>query len=742
MLVAGLAVVSAGGHTVAPAVAQDVPAAEQRLDDLLNAFPEGMTGEQIDAVLAVADAGEVRAALRERLMAEMGARRAAAAIPPPQSLLDTYSARLAATAAAYPRLPQGLAEAVAGRSKDSATGLARLVGGVAFILAAGAAAMIALRLLLVRWRRQLTGPLAGGRGNVAARLVLRLAFDVLEIGAFLLGGVIAYAILRPAHAAAPAVLFIVLRAATIVLLGERIARFLCDPKTPKSRLVHIADAEARGLYRAVISTMLVTVVVLAAVQIVVALDLPSDEVVAFALPLSILPFAYLLFLVWRRRSELTTALARWLRLEGEHSYVAGALVVLGAAYLVGLWLAVVDAVLRTQPAIGMKAIASLILVFLVPVVAGLIHRPIARFYGLAAAAPATAPPPQDEFGDFLPVVGPAEQQPATGTAGHVSRLMRAVWAVLIVLAIIITARLWGFDPERHAGLGVSIVRLMFDISVVLLIGYIGWALIVHSIDQALERARAEGRTTRAQRMMTLLPLLRKFLQVVLLAIVVMIVLSAMGVDIGPLLAGAGVVGLAIGLGTQQTIADIVAGVFFLAEDAFRVGDYVEAGSMKGRVEGISLRSLKLRHQRGAVHTLPFGQIKSLTNHTRDWALVRLEFRVAPDTDIALLKRLVKAISKDLATDPTMGPSFIEPLKSQGIRSVEDGSLIIGIKYITRPGEQFVIRREAYDRITAAFKEHGIELVGRSVVVRVDKTDTATREVAGAAAAEALHGRRG
>src|SRR3954469_25027845 len=146
-----------------------------------------------------------------------------------------------------------------------------------------------------------------------------------------------------------------------------------------------------------------------------------------------------------------------------------------------------------------------------------------------------------------------------------------------------------------------------------------------------------------RRMATLLPLVRKFLQVVLIAIVAMIVLSSMGIAIGPLLAGAGVVGIAVGLGAQPTIADVLSGVFFLLEDAFHIGDYVEVGNLRGTVEEISLRSLKLRHHRGAIHTLPFGQIKALTNQTRDWSLMRLEFRVASDTDLALVKRIIMGI---------------------------------------------------------------------------------------------------
>ena len=161
-----------------------------------------------------------------------------------------------------------------------------------------------------------------------------------------------------------------------------------------------------------------------------------------------------------------------------------------------------------------------------------------------------------------------------------------------------------------------------------------------------------------------------------------------------------------------------------------------SASCSGTVEGISLRSLKLRHHRGAVHTLPFGQIKALTNLTRDWSLMRLEFRVAPDTDLDLVKRVIKGIGKELEADPEMGASFIEPLKSQGVRRVEDDAVIIGIKYVTKPGEQFVIRREAYQRILRAFKANGIDLVGRGVVVRVDDPHAGEHAV-GFAAAQAI-----
>ena len=139
---------------------------------------------------------------------------------------------------------------------------------------------------------------------------------------------------------------------------------------------------------------------------------------------------------------------------------------------------------------------------------------------------------------------------------------------------------------------------------------------------------------------TLLLLLRKFIMCVLFVIVSLIVLSSVGVDIGPLIAGAGVIGLAIGFGAQTLVKDIIAGVFFLIDDAFRIGDYVETGSAKGTVEQISLRSLKLRHPRGMVFTVPCGGLKTVKNFSRDYIVSKLQFRIDYDSDINKIRKII------------------------------------------------------------------------------------------------------
>jgi moderate conductance mechanosensitive channel len=200
----------------------------------------------------------------------------------------------------------------------------------------------------------------------------------------------------------------------------------------------------------------------------------------------------------------------------------------------------------------------------------------------------------------------------------------------------------------------------------------------------------------------------------LAGLVSLVSLSALGIDIAPLLAGAGVVGIAIGLGAQTLVRDVVSGVFYLLADSFRVGEWVEFGEIRGTVEGISLRFLRIRHHRGAIYTVPFGEIKWLVNLSRDWAVMKLEFRVPFDTDLELITRIVEKVGRDLMVEPGFGVHIIKPLESLGVIRMEEFSMVLGVKCTTKPDEgRFVIRREAYHRIRDAFADHGIPFAHRN-----------------------------
>ncbi|MFS2008676.1 mechanosensitive ion channel family protein [Azospirillum sp. CT11-132] len=615
--------------------------------------------------------------------------------------LPDYARRLEAIVDVYPRLPAIVADVFAHpNGVQPAMSPLRLGYGLTLLFAAGVLALIVARRLLRR--QEIVAP------------VLRLTAGLAELAAFSLGTLLAYALMRPPHPAAPAILLAVLKLVATILLTDRILRLLTAPEDQAHRLLPLDTPAAHGLQNTAMVVVALIAGPLGLLDLLRALGLPQDAVLALGLPLGTLPFLYLLWVVWRHRVAVIRTLVEPLNLDARSLPLLGVWPALATLHLLGLWLIAAGAALRQEPQAGERLLASLLLAFCVPLVALVLTRPLSRLY----------------HGNTNDAGAPDDSSP------QVARLMRAILLAMIVLGVVGTAMIWGYGLDSVGGPSAFLMRLLFNLSVVLLLGYVAWVLMVRVIDRALSASQRGNQSTRAQRMATLLPLLRKVLQVMLVVSVMMIVLSSLGIEIGPLLAGAGVVGIAIGLGAQSTIADILAGVFFLLEDAFRMGDYVEVGQLRGTVEGISLRSLKLRHHRGAVHTLPFGQIKALTNYSRDWALIRLEFRVPPETDLDLVKKLVKDIGKQLASDPETGPNLIEPLKSQGVRRVEDDALIIGVKFTAKPDEQFVIRREAYQRLIRAFNLNGIHLVGRGVVVRVDDPKAATTAL-GFAAQEAI-----
>ena len=152
------------------------------------------------------------------------------------------------------------------------------------------------------------------------------------------------------------------------------------------------------------------------------------------------------------------------------------------------------------------------------------------------------------------------------------------------------------------------------------------------------------------------------------------------------------------------------------DDAFRVGDYIKTGSVRGTVEHISVRSLRLRHHRGTLITIPFGDIQSVENFSRDYVIMKLEFRVRYDTDVEKVRKIVKRINKEIQADEELSNSLMDKIKSQGVREMDDSAMIMRVKFMSRPGQQFVLRREVYRRIQEAFQKIGIEFAPRNVTV--------------------------
>ncbi|MGJ8629401.1 MAG: mechanosensitive ion channel family protein [Sulfitobacter sp.] len=268
---------------------------------------------------------------------------------------------------------------------------------------------------------------------------------------------------------------------------------------------------------------------------------------------------------------------------------------------------------------------------------------------------------------------------------------------------------------------------LLDIMVIIFIGYVIYHAFRIWIDTKIQEEVGdeqeaelgdEGGGSSASRLATLLPLFRNFTLILVVVTVLLIVLMEIGINVGPLFAGAGIVGVAIGFGSQALVRDVFAGAFFLFDDAFRKGEYLDVGGVKGTVEKISVRSFQLRHHLGYLHTIPFGELQVMTNFSRDWVIMKLPLRVTYDTDVERVRKLIKKLGVELLDDPVIGENFIQPLKSQGVIEMQDSAMIIRVKFMTKPGDQWLVRKRVFEEIRSLFEREGIRFAHREVTVRL------------------------
>lgn len=320
---------------------------------------------------------------------------------------------------------------------------------------------------------------------------------------------------------------------------------------------------------------------------------------------------------------------------------------------------------------------------------------------------------------------PAEPQPiefeyesdVADRIGAAAAMKALGHGLVLITATMLVLFAWDVDPFTRTGSGFAgkVIPSLVSAMAVMIVGWSVWKGVAALIDMKIpqsdeeeEDASGEGFGKQGSRLETVMPVIRMVAMAVIWTVAIMTALSAMGISIGPLLAGAGVVGLAVGFGAQQMVKDVISGALYLYEDAFRVGEYVIAGPGKGVVEKISLRSVVLRHHRGPVYTIPFGDLGTIQNHSRDWVKIKFELHVPHDTDVEKVRKLIKKVGQGMLANEQYGHHFIAPVKSQGVVRVDDLGFVIGVKFMSKPGEQFLIRRDAYTKIKAAFAENGIE----------------------------------
>ena len=296
-------------------------------------------------------------------------------------------------------------------------------------------------------------------------------------------------------------------------------------------------------------------------------------------------------------------------------------------------------------------------------------------------------------------------------------LLMGIAGLILIMRVPLAELTTGSNPLARFTLRVAdTVALAFVV-------YLGWIAIRFTIDRRLRVLAPldpHSPPTENTRLLTLLPLLRMTLAIVFVTLFTLSALWTLGVQIAPLLAGAGIFGLAIGFGAQTLVRDVISGVFFLIEDVFRIGEYIESGtSTKGTVEHISFRSVALPHHNGPLTFVPYGLLGTVRNDSRDWVIDKFNIPLPLSVDSEKIRKMIKGIGEDMTLDPELGQLIREPLKGKLYR-VDPGVKIFRCKFMTAPGCQFDVRTAALKKLEAALVEAGVSFAGagpQTILVR-------------------------
>ena len=623
------------------------------------------------------------------------------------------------------------------------SGVGYLIGCMLLAIVIGLMAEWVINRLAIRWREQISQTQKHSTLRQTLRLLgLRLLLNLIGLLAFFITThlVLSYVMLE---ADRPFVELIMLNLVFLPRLAAAFVQFFLAPKRPDLRLVHTDNQSARYLHR-----HLVGLVVFMGLTAFIILfnslnDIPLEETrVGFWT--NILVHIYVGVIAWRARKGLV-------------------MIMLGQDRDVSPFEA---RIARGYP--GYVITVTVVIWLLVEIIAGmgrfdlLVGGASYLTLGLLTWAPAMDTLVRGLVKHLVPPMtgeGELAQRAYQSTKRSYIRIGRVLVFALTVFWI---TSIWNIEFENLASaeFGARAAARLIEIMFIFAIGYLVWELTTlwlnrklaaeqttSGIDSNEEGLSGEGGGAGSSRLSTVLPLIRWVLQTLIISMTLLIGLGNIGIDITPLLAGAGVVGLAIGFGAQKLVTDVVSGIFFLIDDAFRAGEYLDIESTLGTVEKISLRSIQLRHHRGPVHTIPYGEIPKITNYSRDWVIMKLRFTVPFDTDLTKVKKLFKQIGNEMMEIPKFAQDFLQPFKSQGVQEVDDVGIVVRGKFMTKPGKQFVLRKEIYQRVQKAFGANNIQFARKEVRVRVEsepgelESEHTQQAIAGGAAESVQEARR-
>lgn len=529
---------------------------------------------------------------------------------------------------------------------------------------------------------------------------VRTLLDLLPIAAFAAGAYGALALVEPQRQ----VRLVALTFTNAVVLSWVIiglAKALLSPLTPGARLFPLADASAAYLYVWIRRIVNVAVFGFFFLQALLFLGLPPGGFIALTKILGLLVVLLLAVLVLQNR-----ALVRdWLqqrRGEGLVSQPGGgwrmlrnrladiwhilALLYLAAAY--AIWALEIQGgftlVTRGTLQMGIAIAGAWLLLFLV-------RRGTERLFSVSDEVKARHPGIEARANRYIAV------------------LRQLLEVVVYIIAGIAILQGWGVDVLGLFGTPVGRMVIARTVSIVLiaLVSLFVWEIASAAIDRLL-RDNGRNRFARSARGRTLLPLAHNAIMVVITTMAVLAILSEFGINIAPLLAGAGVIGLAVGFSAQTLVKDIITGAVILFEDTIAIGDVVTVSGKTGTVEVITIRTIRLRDTYGTLHTIPFSAVDVVTNLTKDFAIFVADIPVGIEADTDRVAGIMAEVGAELAQDNAYGVDMLAPFEVIGIDRFDKATAILRGRVKTRAGQQWRIGREYNRRIRMRFEKEGID----------------------------------
>jgi small-conductance mechanosensitive channel len=548
-------------------------------------------------------------------------------------------------------------------------------------------------------------PLAARLSGSARRLALALfafVLDIAPVAAFVAIGYVLTPTLTAASYTAVLVLGVVDSCAVFATV-MCVARALFAPGLPALRLIPAADAAAAGAVRWIAWLAGIAVFGMAMLNMALLLGLDPAAQIALKKLLLLVDHLMLVVLVLRNRRAIAAHLRSPKRRHGVFANVLTGLAevwhIVAVFVIMGLWL-IWAADWQGGYTHLMEFVAAAVAIGIVTrlLTAGILIV-LRHALGFADA---------DGADHVTALAGMGRSR----AARYYPVIRTGVSTIMTIVGVVILLEVSGFSSVGWllgSALGWQVCSAFVSIIVTLCVGVVAWEGANVAFEQHLDRLSRQAQLARVARIRTLLPMLRTTLAIAILVLVVLTTLSQVGVNIAPLLAGAGIVGIAIGFGSQKLVQDLITGLFLLLEDAMKVGDWVTLAGVSGSVENLSIRTIRLRAGDGSLHIIPFSSVTMVNNTNRGLGNAAISVTVAAREDPDEVGDVLKAVVAEMREDPAFKPMILGDLQYWGVDKVDGSSIVLVGQIVCTDSGRWGVQREFNRRYRKRFRELGIEI---------------------------------